>query len=909
MKLFLSIILLSFSLHSFAQNGNVTGRVMDNSSKLPIIGARVILNAKYKALSDEEGKYVVSNIPYGTYKVVITAPDLDTLFKTLTLKELTLRMDFLMGGSIELEEVKVIANIVSGRETPIAVTTIGAKKIQEELGSQDLPMLLNGTPGVQATQTGGGDGDSRITVRGFDQRNVGVMIDGVPVNDMENGSVYWSNWFGLDNLTANMQVQRGLGATKLAMPSVGGTLNILTQSVGSKKGVNVKQEFGTGNLKRFSVTASSGTTKSGFGVLASASYKVSDGWLDGNSSEGFFGYIKLQQKLKNHLISFSAFAAPQKHGQRPFKQSIRYWDSTYMGAAADSSAYIGVANGIRYNQHWGYRTSRTGQRYEFNESQNFYNKPQFTLKDFWKVNDKLSISTIAYVSIGRGGGSKSNKFSSLSRASDGTIDWDKVEKENQVISFFGQSFPNVDVTIDSNLLKSSQVITSSINNHFWTGLLGQFSYKLSDKLDLSGGLDFRSYKGSHYRVVTDLLGGDYYANSGDLNSTSQIKKVGDKISEIDREHDRLGLVRWAGSFGQAEYKDEKWSAFLNVSVVGNFYKGVDYFKKKVIELSDTTLEVGAYDVINYKGTTYTNQSEGAKFNETKWVNKTGYTFKGGAAYKLNKANTVFVNLGYLSRTPQYSNVIDNNTNTPFINSPNELIRAIEAGYSLIYKDFGINLNGYYTNWKNKPIPFGVAIPDPLDPSSVVYANVSGMDALHIGGELDIAWQITKKLNAELMFSYGDWTWQSAETVYLTSTSTYEFDARGVHVGDAAQIVQSAALRWEPVRNFYVRTQFQYFDKYYANFNPFLLKGANAGRDSWKMPSYGLLNAFVGYKIPVDKYAFLINVGIMNLLNKTYISDAQDSQFVAAGNSGFNAASAGVFFGQGRRFNISMALQF
>src|SRR5690606_37397263 len=118
-----------------------------------------------------------------------------------------------LGGTTEMEEIRVIANISTDRKTPIAITKISSEQIAEELGSRDLPMLLNATPGVYATQTGGGDGDARITVRGFDQRNVGVLIDGVPVNDMENGAVYWSNWFGLDAITNQIQVQRGLGAT------------------------------------------------------------------------------------------------------------------------------------------------------------------------------------------------------------------------------------------------------------------------------------------------------------------------------------------------------------------------------------------------------------------------------------------------------------------------------------------------------------------------------------------------------------------------------------------------------------------------------------------------------------------------------------------------------------------------
>ena len=138
------------------------------------------------------------------------------------------------------------------RKTPVAFSTIPLKKINEELASQDIPMVLNSTPGVYATQQGGGDGDARITIRGFNQRNVAVMIDGIPVNDMENGWVYWSNWFGLDAVTSNIQVQRGLGASKIAIPSVGGTMNLLTKGIDSRKGGSFKQEVDSyGKLRTF----------------------------------------------------------------------------------------------------------------------------------------------------------------------------------------------------------------------------------------------------------------------------------------------------------------------------------------------------------------------------------------------------------------------------------------------------------------------------------------------------------------------------------------------------------------------------------------------------------------------------------------------------------------------------------
>ena len=162
--------------------------------------------------------YTIENVPFGEYNMTITMLSFDTMRVALTVDKADFNYEIILGGSQELEEVKVIGNLAQDRKTPVAVTTLGKKEIEEELGSQDLPMILNSKPGVHATQQGGGDGDARITIRGFSQRNVGVMIDGVPVNDMENGWVYWSNWFGLDAITSQVQVQRGLGATKLAMP-------------------------------------------------------------------------------------------------------------------------------------------------------------------------------------------------------------------------------------------------------------------------------------------------------------------------------------------------------------------------------------------------------------------------------------------------------------------------------------------------------------------------------------------------------------------------------------------------------------------------------------------------------------------------------------------------------------------
>ncbi len=910
MRLLLIGLLIELSGVSFGQQiGKISGVAQMSPGEVFVAGAKITLLKEGAAIArvatNDLGSYEIPNIPFGNYQIMFTLPLTDTIRFAIQLNQVSLVQNFTIRATQEVREIRVIGNLVNGQNVPVAVTKIDTKKITEELASRDLPMLLNGTPGVYATNQGGGDGDARINVRGFDQRNVGVMIDGVPVNDMENGAVYWSNWFGLDAITSQMQIQRGLGATKIAMPSIGGTINIITQGVGTKKGGSFKQEYATGNFLRSSLSYNTGMTESGWGLTFSASYKQGQGWVDGTPTQGFFGYTKISKRLDKHLLTLSAFAAPQQHGQRSFFQGIQYWDanrSQALGVQFDSTLLLNDM-GIRYNQHWGYVTNDAGEREILNERRNFYNKPQITLKDFWSVNDKLDISNLAYLSVGRGGGTSIFNSSAILRDSNFNIDWDQMITENQVNSLFGT--PNIDPLYSDTEIKASQILLASINNHFWLGYLGQFNYQYSKKTSFSGGIDYRYYEGRHYQIITNLLGADYFLSAANFNDPDPMQRVGDKIAKNTFNADRDGVVTYAGVFGQVEHNGERINWFANVSTILNGYKGIDYFQRKVLELSDTTLRIGALDTIQYNGQTYHAGSPGLNFFETDWKYIPGVTVKGGLSYKLNKYQDVYCNLGYLNRTPQFSNVIDNNSNSFFGEIVNEIIYAAEGGYHYSNKHFGVNYNAYFTNWKNKPFPYGVAVPDPNDPTEFIRVNINGMDAIHMGQEIDVAWEISPKLSIDFMFSIGNWIWNSSKTVFIPQYDSLEFtfDAKGVHVGDAAQTAMAASLRYEPIKNAYIKVQGQIFDRYYANFDPFSLQGSNGGRDSWQIPSYSLINIFAGYRYK----QFSLGGAITNLLNTSFISDATNN---ANGiYDQFDARSASVMFGQGLRFNINLAIQF
>jgi len=206
-----------------------------------------------------------------------------------------------------LDEIILTAtSFAIDRKTPVAVSTIRAADIERKLGSQEFPEILKSTPGVYATKSGGGFGDGRINMRGFNSENVAVMINGVPVNDMENGRVYWSNWAGLSDVTSAMQVQRGLGAAKVAVPSIGGTINILSKTSDIEKGGNILASTGNDGFQKYGFTLSTGLMDNGLAASVSFSKTSGEGYVDGTQFEGYNYFVNLTKEINdNHKISFT----------------------------------------------------------------------------------------------------------------------------------------------------------------------------------------------------------------------------------------------------------------------------------------------------------------------------------------------------------------------------------------------------------------------------------------------------------------------------------------------------------------------------------------------------------------------------------------------------------------------------
>ncbi|RSK36147.1 TonB-dependent receptor [Hymenobacter metallilatus] len=904
--------LLTTSVGAVAQaTYSIKGRILDKLTGEALPGATVQVvgnGVNTGAGAEENGTYIVGGLKSGTYTVRASFIGYKVLEQQVTVNGQNSTATFsLTADNATLNEVQVVGSlgVAVERSTPVAFAAVNEVKLRETLSNRDLPMILNETPGVYATQGGGGTGDSRINIRGFDQRNVAVLINGVPVNDMETGQVFWSNW-DLGDVTKSLQVQRGLSASKISVPSVGGTINVLTRGFDDKKAALARIETGSNNYQKYSLMLSSGAVKGDWAFTFYGSRRTSDGWVDKAFDDAWTYFGNISKKVGNHRLSLTGLGSPQSHGQRSFAQQVGLF-STEKAQEIGATPLVNGNKGFQFNPYWGplnrYTLDANGNRQDgktenLNERSNYYHKPQINLNDYWQVNSKLFVSAVAYASFGNGGG-----VSGLTTANSGTILQNSVTQQTDFQRIYDN---NYDLSKNPTR-RSSQFLVNSVNSHRWYGGVLGADYSLGDKITLSAGVDGRLYRGLHYREVRDLLGGDYtylnpsITNAGNRNIDPLTKLyVGDKIG-----YNYDGKTQWLGGYAQLEYKTPVLSAVVSGTVSEIRYKRIDFFRPKQVTVDGRSYDVAFNQTQTINGRTYT--AADGRYLETPWAEFTGYSLKAGANYNVTERNNLFLNVGYNSRVP-FFNQVYNTQGILYRNVKPEGITSMELGYGISYPSLKATLNAYYTLWANKS---SNSITN--NGSDIVYNTVRNVNARHMGVEMSVAQEISRSLQLNAAIAIGDWRWTGKgllNQVTEAGTQVNPIDQPvyldGVHVGDAAQNQFQLGLRYEPIRGFYVRPSLLVFSKYYAAFSPESILEENSRTDAYRLPTTKNLDLHFGYDLR-PMYREKVRVGfrasVLNVLNQYYFTDVSNRNSSNVVDPNLLQA----FFNRGRTFTIGMSV--
>jgi len=757
---------------------------------------------------------------------------------------------FLTPEVIGLGEITVISSIAVDRRSPLTVSTIKAETIETRLGDEPLPEVMKMVPGVYATRTGGGSGDAAINIRGFKQENNTLLLNGIPISSVENGLVYWNNWLGLSDATARIQVQRGLGASPAAMNSVGGTINIITKTTEAEKGGNIGFSMtGHGNSK-LSFSYSSGKLDNGMAVTLIGSHIRGPGYVDATYVRSWGYFLSISKEFNNkHKLVFIGMGSPEKHGQRNFMLTQTETDR----------------NGLRYNKDWGSYNGEIN-----NSSENFYHKPHLSLNHYWTISDKSLLSTAAYFSYGYGGGKWSDNFMTYNsiwdyRNPSGQIDWDAIYDNNA-----NHSDTFMLATGEQVCGFSKNIQTNFLASHIWTGVMSTFEHRFSDHFKLTSGIHYRYFRSTLQQKVRDLLGGEFYIDDyawslAGIAGRDQVKYTGDIVKV-----DNGALIHYINLFAQADYTSGRWHAFVAGSVSQNWYKRVDHY--------------------NYVSDPW-----------SKTVDLAGFDIKGGAIFNISDVHHVYANAGYFSRVPYYKFVFGNFTNRVSEGLSNEKISSVEAGYGLSYNKIRIRLNAYYTYWQDKSF-LANEYDQFLDP-----VLIHGLDAEHMGVELEINGRINKNISLGGLLSLGDWQWKNdvKAKVYDNNNvlkDTINVFADGLYVGDAPQTQIGLSGNYHFLGHFTLGLNWVYYDRLYADFNPVSRNDPDDREQSYRIPSYHLLDAHFVVNFKMFGQEAIANMSMLNLLNSKHIMRGMDG-------ADHQLSSFTGFWGFGRTINVGLKLRF
>jgi len=810
--------------------------------------------------------------------------------------------------SIALAEVVVssgVIDVAKERETPIAVSTITAREVQLKVGNMEFPEIMNKTPGVYATKQGGGYGDSRISLRGFDQRNTSFLINGQPVNDMENGWVYWSNWAGLTEVASGIQIQRGLGASKLAVPSVGGTVSIFTKSAEKAQGGSFTQLLGNDGYSKTTMAYNTGLSEDGWSTSILLSKWSGNGYIYNTSGEGttYFAAVGYAPDGSDHKMNLSVLGAGQWHHQRDVWVSIR--DYQNFGEKGIDQ---------RWNSNGG---TRNGE--EWSMRRNFYNKPLATFNWDWKVNDMIEVNTSLYASAGRGGGTGPrgrgyynsttdilpyrkdltehyNENGRGARDSDGFINFDAVVNHNVANTsgytgdigrggYAGKKIGSNSYR-DDGVNRAVVIRRASMNSHDWVGAISNFNYR-SGNMRYSFGIDLRNYTGYHYRVLNDLMGLDGYHAGGNRNTGGQIietlveanpfKNTG--IRGPKMAYYNIGNVGWRGLNALAEYSADNLNWVIQAGTSTQTYQRDDYFAQVGNPNSDEKSVNGGY-------------------------------IKGGANYNFNERSNAFFNVGLIERQPNFDAVFPNYANNINPDLQNEEITSFEIGYGYIGDSFKLNINAYSTNWGNRFISRGFQNAQGEDGT----AQFKDIDVSHKGIEIEADWRPNVTSRVRGMLSIGDWRYTKNFNAELFDDSQRSIGSatlftKDAKVGDAAQFVAYLGYEKRIGSKLNIDLDYRFVDGLYADYSitdSDFTEPSNKG--ALKLPSYGLVDLGATYYMS-GKMSMRLNIN--NLLNTVYIAESNSNIHAGSGSETWKGIDTRnyVWFGFGTTWNMSLRYRF
>ena len=760
--------------------------------------------------------------------------------------------------------------------------TVSATDLDAEIAGQDVSGILRSSRDVFNSTAGYNFGAARFRVRGLGGEYNPVSINGVLMNDLENGYASWALWGGLNDVTRWSETGTGVSASRYNFGGIGGWSNLDLRASQLRKGIRLSYARTNRNYRnRTMATYNTGMMANGWALSASGSVRSADeGYVPGTFYSAGAYFLSVEKKINaKHSFGFVGFGAPIVSGRQ--------------GLAVQEAQNL--TDDHYYNPNWGFQD---GKKRNANVSND--HKPVFVLSHYFKPDDHTTWNTSLLYTFGRDGYTALNWYDAPDPRPDyyrylpsyysdtnpgiaadlteawqndpnsSQINWDQLYFANMKNLYTVQNAEGIQ---GNNItgMRSKYIVEDRRADPTRIALSSVWSRELKDQFHLSIGASYNSQKTHYFKVIEDLLGADYWldydqfasrdsddpnAAQNDLNTPNHVVRVGDTFG-----YDYNIKTNLANVFGQVEKKWRKVEGYFGASASNTTFWRDGFFQKALFP--DNSLG-----------------------NSEKQSFITGGV-KGGAVYKLSGRQYLTANAAFMTDAPTArSAYLSPRTRDAVVDGlTTEKALSGDIGYEVRMPRVRGRATLYYVHTTD-----GIWSRSFYHDVYRTFVNYSmtGVAQKNVGLELAADVKLSPTWQLTAVYAEGQYLYDSRPTATVTRDNSDTALATGrtvywknYRVGGMPQRAASLGLRYNAPKYWSIGANVNYFGNIYLDPNPDRRTAEALGNLVIEDPQWNeLLNQTKlddGYTVDLffskswrlmHKYRVGLNLSVSNLLDNT-----------------------------------------
>lgn len=698
--------------------------------------------------------------------------------------------------------------------------TVGASDLDAEIAGQDVSSILRSSRDVFNATAGYNFGAARFRVRGLGGEYTPVSLNGIRMNDLESGFAIWSLWGGLNDVTRWGENRTGVNASPYSFGSIGGWSNIDLRASQLRKGTRISYAMANRTYRnRAMATYNTGMMENGWAFSLSGSLRWSDeGYVPGTFYNAGAYFLSAEKRLNaKHSISFTGFGAPIVSGRQ--------------GLAVQEAQRL--TSDHFYNPNWGWQG---GKKRNANVSNS--HKPVFLLSHYFKPDERTQWNTGIMFMTGRDGYTALNWYDApdprpdyyrylpsyfeatqpwistalanawMTDESVSQIDWAQLYFANGKNLYTVKDAEGI-AGNDITGMRSKYIVEDRRADPTRLAVNSVWSRELGKQMKMTVGGSFQSEKTHYFKVIDDLLGGDFWvdldqfanrdsddpnAAQNDLNRPNHVVRKGDEFGYDYDIHTRV-----ANLFGQVEKKWRKVEGYVGLTASSSSFWRDGHYRKALFPENS--------------------------FGESKKESFLTGGMKAGAVYKITGRHYLTGNLAYMSNAPTARTAfLSPRTRDAVVSGlTSEKAMSADLNYEVRMTRVKGRASVYYMNTKD-----GIWARSFYHDVYRTFVNYSmtGVDRQYAGIELGAEFKLSPTWQMTAVYAEGQYLYDSRPTATITrdNSDTALAVGRSVYwknyrMGGMPQRAASIGLRYNAPKYWSVGADVNYFGNIYLEPNP------------------------------------------------------------------------------------------